>query len=102
MVFKTLVSQVKLGVYAKTWGEVIGHVTASGWSEKHLANQNSSSGAKALPCGPLMARLKPCPSRTVGIDAPGPAYFLGKFGQSLTVAGFPVQQLDCMWQEVDH
>jgi hypothetical protein len=25
MVFKTLISQVKLGVYAKTWGEVIGH-----------------------------------------------------------------------------
>jgi hypothetical protein len=62
MVFKTLISQVKLGVYAKTWGEVIGHVSASGSGEKHLRNQDFSSGAKALRGRPFMARLKPCPS----------------------------------------
>jgi hypothetical protein len=45
MVFKTLISQVKLGVYAKTSGEVIGDVATSVWSEKQALEGHGFSRA---------------------------------------------------------
>jgi len=61
MVFKTLISQIKLGVYAKTWGDVIGHAAASGWS-RNERRPDFRQGLKPFVAGPFVARLKPCPS----------------------------------------